>query len=350
MILRPRHPVLRRSLLTGALATLVAPGLARAAADDAGLIDAAKKEGKVVWYTSIDLQVAEKIGKAFEAAYPGIGAQVERNGAERNFQRLGQERGSQIYAADVIESSDITHFIVWKRQGWLDAFLPAEVTAKWPAAQRDPDGHFATVRFTLCPLGYNSKEVAEADAPKSYADLLDPKWAGKIVKAHPGYSGTIMTATYELSQALGWDYFQKLARQKIMQVQSATEPPKILLRGERPVMADGVEYLILAFKDRGDPVAPVYASEGTPSIPGGAGLLNNAPHPHAGRLLLSYLFSREGQQMLADLNAMRSFHPDVKPAAGMRPLSEIKLLTADPAAQERAVDQVKQKYSEIFGI
>ena len=71
------------------------------------------------------------------------------------------------------------------------------------------------------------------DAPKSFADLLDPKWTGKIVKAHPGYSGTIMTATFQIARDLGWDYFEKLAKQKVMQVQSASDPPKKLALGER---------------------------------------------------------------------------------------------------------------------
>ena len=62
-------------------------------------------------------------------------------------------------------------------------------------------------------IGYNTRLVKPEDAPKSYADLLDPKWAGKIVKAHPGYSGNIMTATFALSRALGWDYFKRLAEQ-----------------------------------------------------------------------------------------------------------------------------------------
>src|SRR5258708_3653971 len=83
------------------------------------LIEAAKKEGKVVLYTSIDVQVVESLAKGFEKAYPGVSVQVERNGAERNFQRLGQERGSSIFAADVLESSHQTHFPPSNRQGCL---------------------------------------------------------------------------------------------------------------------------------------------------------------------------------------------------------------------------------------
>ena len=85
------------------------------------LIAAAQKEGKVVYYTSIDLPLAEKIAKAFEAKYSGIAVRVERTGAERVFQRIGQEYGSRIYAVDVVNSSDAAHFIAWKRDGILAA-------------------------------------------------------------------------------------------------------------------------------------------------------------------------------------------------------------------------------------
>jgi iron(III) transport system substrate-binding protein len=96
------------------------------------LIAAARKEGKVVYYTSIDLPVSERMAKAFEARFPGIAVRVERTGAERIFQRIGQEYASRIHAADVVNSSDASHFIVWKRDGLLAPFVPEDV-AKGPS-------------------------------------------------------------------------------------------------------------------------------------------------------------------------------------------------------------------------
>ena len=92
---------------------------------------------------------------------------------------------------------------------------------------------YASWRVTLSPIAYNTNLVKAEDAPKGFNDLLDPKWTGKIVKAHPGYSGTIMTATQQLSRDLGWSYFEKLAKQKVMQVQSAP----IRRRRSRPASA-----------------------------------------------------------------------------------------------------------------
>lgn len=188
------------------------------------LVEAAKKEGQVMYYTSTDLPVAEKLAKAFEAKYPGIAVRVERTGAERVFQRIGQEYASNIHAVDVVNSSDAAHFIVWKRDGILAPYVSEDVAKFYPAEHKDADGQFASFRVWLSIIAYNTNLVKADDAPKSFADLLDPRWKGKIVKAHPGYSGTIMTATYQMQRDLGWEYFEKLAKQGVMQVQSSADP------------------------------------------------------------------------------------------------------------------------------
>ena len=193
---------------------------------------------------------------------------VERTGAERVFQRIGQEYASRIHAVDVVNSSDAAHFIVWKREGMLEPYVPEDVAKYYPAEHKDPDGMFATFRAWVCVIGYNTNMVKAEEAPKSYADLLDPKWTGKIVKAHPSYSGTIMTATFQMARDLGWEYFEKLAKQKVMQVQSSADPPKKLALGERAVMADGNEYNMFVEKEKGNPVEIVYATEGSPLIVG----------------------------------------------------------------------------------
>ena len=341
----------RRSLSVAALLLVAAPALADPPAPapvTPALVAAAQGEGKVVFYTSIELRLAERLGHAFEAKYPGIAVQVERSGAERNFQRIAQEQGSNVHAADVVESSDISHALAWKRDGLLAPFVPADV-AQWPADARDVDGYFAADRATLSVLGYNTRLVKQEEAPKSFADLLDPKWKGKIVKAHPGYSGTIMTATFEQVRALGWSFFDELSRQRVMQVQSATDPPKKLALGERQVMADGSEYVMFGLIAAGNPVAVIYPREGTPLIVGSAGVMEGAPHPNAARLFISFMFSREGQQLMSDVGGIRSFHPEVKDPPGRVPLGEITLLKADPLEQERAIEEIKRKYAEYFG-
>jgi len=353
-----RNRVSRRQALKGSIAAAASAVFAsplRAAAPPAtaitpDLVEAARKEGKVVWYTSVDLPLAERIAKSFEAKYPGVACRVERTGAERLFQRIGQEYGSNIHAVDVVNSSDAAHLIVWKEKGWLAPFVPEDVARHYPAEHKDADGMFASFRVFLCPMGYNTNLVKADEAPRSYADLLDPKWAGKIVKAHPGYSGTILTATFQIARDVGWEFFEKLAGQRIMQVQSAADPPKKLALGERAVMADGVEYGMFQLKEKGQPVELIYPSEGTPLIVGPNAVFKAAPNPNAARLLQCYMFTPECQQLAVDHGGLRSTHALVKDKPGRKPMSEIKTMKDDAAAVEKTSAQIKARYSQIFKV
>jgi iron(III) transport system substrate-binding protein len=346
-----RPAIGRRAALLGAAAVAAAgpaaaqqtPGVSQ------DLVAAANREGKVVFYTSIEIGVAQNIAKGFMKRYPKIQVQVERNGAERILQRLMQEYGSNIHTADTVESSDVTSFIDWKQHGMLAQFLPPDVVKEWPKQERDPDGHFATVRATVSVIAYNNELVKAADAPASYADLLEPKWDHKLVKASPNYSGVIVVATYALSKALGWEWFEKLAKQHVMQVQSATEPPKKIAQGERPVQVDGGEYVDFVYAEKGNPITVVYAKEGSPLISGQAAVMKDAPHPNAARLFDIYLFSQEAQQLMVDQGELRSFHPGIHEKPGRTPLSQIKLLRSDPVDLARSVKDLKAKYSQIFG-
>jgi iron(III) transport system substrate-binding protein len=348
-----RRDVLKGSSALAAGALFASPVRAAAPPPSAitpALIEAARKEGKVVWYTSVDLPLAERIAKAFQTKYSGVAVRVERTGAERVFQRIGQEYKSNIHAVDVVNSSDAAHLIVWKRNGWLAPYVTEDVGKHYPAEHKDPDGNFASFRVFLCPLGYNTNLVKKEEAPKSYADLLDPKWMGKIVKAHPSYSGTILTATFQITRDLGWEYLEKLAKQKIMQIQSASDPPKKLALGERAVMADGVEYVMFQTKEKGGPVEIVYPSEGTPLIIGPNAIFKAAPNPNAARLLQSWMFTAEAQQLCIDFGGLRSAHPHTKEKAGRTPFASIKKMKDDAEGVEKTAAEIKDRYSKIFKV
>src|SRR5450631_705813 len=326
-----RKRISRRDVIKGSAAlglTAFAAPLKAAAPEPVaitpGLIEAARKEAKVILYSSMDLPVGEKLGKAFEAQYPGIAVQIERSGSERLFQRLDQEFASGIRADDIAQH-----------------FLPD---------YRDPDGMFATSRIWLSSIAYNTNLVKPEDAPKSFADLLDPKWAGKLVKGHPAYSGTIMTATFQTVREFGWDYMEKLSKQRVMQVQSSTDPPKKLSLGERAVMADGNEYGIVLLKEAGQPVEPVYPIEGTPTISGPTGIFATAPHPNAARLFQAWLHTRETQQFFIDFTAQYSVHAQVEAKPGRRKISDIKLMKEDAAGVEKMTEEIKTRYAKLFRV
>lgn len=333
------------------LAALLLAGIATPAAAQEttpAMIAAAEKEGKVVWYSSVDVKVGEAVAKAFRAQYPKIQIEVERAGSERVFQRVNQEMQSGIKNADVVNSSDASHFLFWKQQNKLARHTPPDAQ-KFPAQHRDPDGTYFTWRATLSPMGYNTNLLKENEAPKGYKDLLDPKWKGKLVKAHPGYSGTALTGTYAITRALGWDYLEKLSRQGVQQLQSTTAPPKTLASGERAVMVDGNEYNMFIEIQKKSPVKIIYPVEGTPFVSSPTAIFADAPHPNAARVLHNFMYTAKIQQLIVDEGGARSVHPEVKEPADRTPLAQIKLLPDDPHGMLPQITEIKKKYTALFG-
>ena len=249
-------------------------------------------------------------------------------------------------------STDPSHFLDWtaKDKDWVEPFVTEDMAKHFPKDQVDPDGRWATLCAWLEAIGHNTTLVKAEDAPKSYADLLDPKWQGKFCKAHPGYSGAILTNTYLWVREFGWPYLEKLAKQKVMQLQSAADPPKKVAIGERALMADGNDYSLELAKRQNQPVAIVHATEGSPVIPVPSGVFRSAPNPNAARLFQSYLFSAEAQQIFIDVFAHRSFHAQTKEPPDRAPLSSFKLLQADPKLVLAQSEEIKARYSKIFGV
>jgi len=319
-----------------------------AAAQDAKLVEAARKEGKVVWYTSLALPTAERLAKAFEAAYPGIKVEVNRTGSERILQRVMQELQANIKTVDVIHTSDAGHFVMLKDKKLLARHTPPGVE-RFPAGFKDRDGYYYGLRATVNAIAYNTKAVSAAEAPKTWKDLLDPKWKGKMVTAHPGYSGVIATHVLALVKLLGWDYFKQLAANQLMLVQSANDPSGVVASGERPVAVDGGDYTFYQIKKKGNPVEIVYPKEGVPLVISPTAITAFAPHPSAARLFTDFSFGRELQQLMADSEGLYTGHPDVTYPADKPKLSELKLLTVDPDELLKRNEEIKKRFVEFFG-
>jgi len=333
--------------LVGAFLSILAVGSAPALAQDAR-VEAAKKEGKVVWYTSLALPTAEKIGKLFEAAYPGIKVEVQRTGSQRILQRVMQEQQANLKLVDVIHTSDAGHFVMLKEKKLLMKYTPAGVDA-FPAGFKDKDGYYFTLRATVNVIAYNTKLVSAAEAPKTWKDLLDPKWKGKLVTAHPGYSGVISTHVLALVHLHGWDYFKQLAQNKLMLVQSAVDPAGVVASGERAVAVDGGDYYYYQMKKKGNPIEVVYPKEGVPLVVSPTAIASFAPHPNAARLFTDFTFTRELQQVMADSEGLYTGHPEVKYPTDKPKLSDLKLLNVDAEELEKRNEEIKSRFVEFFG-
>jgi iron(III) transport system substrate-binding protein len=339
--------ITRRSFVAGA-ASLTAVALAgRAEAQDARL-EAARKEGKVVWYTSLALPSAEKVAKLFEAAHPGVKCEVHRTGSERILSRVMQELQAGIKNVDVVHTSDAGHFVLLKNKQLLMKYTPAGVDV-FPAGFKDKDGYYFGLRATVSVIAYNTKAVPAAEAPKTWKDLLDPRWKGKMVTAHPGYSGVIATHVLALVNQYGWDYFKALAQNKLMLVQSAVDPSGVVASGERPVAVDGGEYTFYQVKKKGNPVEIVYPKEGVPLIVSPTAIMSFAPHPNASKLFTDFTFGKDIQQVMADSEGLYTGHPLVTYPADKPKLTELKLLAVEPEELDKRNEEIKKRFVEFFG-
>jgi len=337
-----------RRLLTIVMAISWAVVFAGPAFAQDARLEAARKEGKVVWYTSLALPSAEKVGKLFEAAYPGIKVEVHRTGSQRVLQRVMQELQANIKNADVLHTSDAGHFVLLKEKKLLMKYTPAGVE-KFPPGFKDRDGYHYGLRATVSVIAYNPKVIPPAEAPKTWKDLLDPKWKGKMVTAHPGYSGIIATHVLALVNLHGWDYFKQLAQNKLMLVQSAVDPSGVVASGERPVAVNGGDYTFAQTKRKGNPIEIVYPKEGVPLIVSPTAITSFAPHPNTARLFTDFIFTREVQQVLADSEDLYTGHPEVKYPADKPKLHELKLLESDPDELERRTEEIRKRFVEFFG-
>jgi iron(III) transport system substrate-binding protein len=153
-----------------------------------------------------------------------------------------------------------------------------------------------------------------------------------------------------MQRDLGWSWFEQLAKQNIMQVQSSADPPKKLDLGERAVMADGNEYNIFQMKEAGRPVEPVYASEGSPLIIGPNGIFKSSPNPNAAKLFQSFCLGRDAQQLIIDVGGLRSVHAQTQEKPGRTPFKDIKTMKDDAAAVEKEGDAIKARYTKIFHV
>jgi iron(III) transport system substrate-binding protein len=259
-----------------------------------------------------------------------------------------QELQANIKNVDVIHTSDAGHFVLLKEKKLLARYTPAGVES-FPPGFKDKDGFYYGLRATVNVIAYNTKSVPAGDAPKTWKDLLDPKWNGKLVTAHPGYSGVIATHVLALLHLYGWDYFKQLAQNKPMLVQSAVDPAGVVASGERLVAVNGGDYYYYQMKKKGNPIEIVYPKEGVPLVVSPTAIAAFAPHPNAARLFTDFSFSREIQQVMADSEGLYTGHPAVKYPVDKPKLAELNLLRVDPDELEKRNEEIRTRFVDFFG-
>ena len=330
------------------LSTLILVWASASSAQDASMIEAAKKEAKVIWYTSLAIPSSTAFAHFFMNKYKGIEVEVHRAGSQRVLQRVMQEASAGIKNVDVIHTSDAGHFVLLKEKGLLMKYVPKSAEI-FPSGFKDSSGFYYGLRATLSVIAYNPKIVTDKDAPKTWKDLLDAKWRGKEVTAHPNYSGIIMTHVLALVKQFGWDYFQELAKNKVHITQSANDPAGVVASGERPVGVNGAEYFYYKTLKQGNPIKIVYPKEGVPLVVSPTAIANAAPHANAAKLFTEFILTKESQQVLADKEGLYTGHPEVTYPKDKPMLKDLKLLAVDADELEKRNAEIKKRFVEFFG-
>lgn len=321
---------------------------APAYADLAALEAAARQEREITWYTAhYPTEVAELIGRAFTTKHPGITTNVVRVTSQVAYQRLVQDLSKGVPQCDVFSSADIGHYVVLSRQNRFARYEPENEAQLSPAFQHfDKARTFYPTSMNLVFLAYNTNRVKPDQAPRRWSDLLDPKWKGQIALGHPGFSGAVGTWTVALAKLYGWSYFEKLEQNRPLIGRSINDTTTMLNAGERSVAH--TTGALIESAARGNPLGFNFAEDGTVAVINASAILANAPHPNAARLFLEFLLGREHAEISMKYGR-EPIRPDVQPAAGVKPLAELKILPQTPEELAEAVPAAIEHWRDIFG-
>ena len=293
---------MRMSRLLGLAMLFVAmAAVSRAATIDPALIEAAKKEGTVVWYSGMIInQIVRPMVDAFEKKYPGIKVQYSRASGNDNALKIINEARARRPIADVIDGFTAMNALLDAKL--IEVFRPVE-SQRYPADRKDPAGMWASPNVYYYTAAYNTKDVKASEAPQTFDDLLDPKWKGKMAWTYDltggGPPGFIYNILHTKGQERGMTYLRELAKQQVVVIPAAQ---RVVLdkaiSGEYPIALMTLSYHSTISAAQGAPIQwlkmpPMVMSPNTIS------LIRNAPHPNAAKLLIEFTLSQEGQEIMA---------------------------------------------------
>lgn len=324
-----------------ALTLAASPALAQDKPD----IEAAKKEGKVVWYTSTPVETGQKIANMFEAKY-GIKVEMFRSGGSAILRRFLQEHQAKRINADLLTTSDPAAAAELSDKGMFIPFKPVNFD-KIPEGAKSENGSFIAQRLNIITIYVRSDKIAGADVPRTWDALLDPKYKGKLVMTDPSFTSLQLTVIGMNAKQKGWDYYEKLRKNDIMIVQSNQQVSDMIKRGERVIAAGALDSYAAADRADGHPIETIYPTDGTYVIPSPTSVVKGSANPNAGKLFAEFMISEEVQKLFPADGAY-SARTDIAPPAGAPPVKDIKLIAVDYEFLRTQGPVVKKKFNEIF--
>ena len=341
----------RRHALMYAVA-LSTPWFARPArADTAALIDAARKEGPMTWYVSFYSQdLPAQAAALFEKIYPGAKVVPVRLTTGGTFQRLFQEIRNGVANASVVTTTGIGgQYAVLMKDRKLAQYTPEEAKGLRPGLETaTTPGYVYPMGAGLFVLAYNTAKVTAADAPKSWKDLADPRWRGKLALGDPSFSGFDAAWDVQMVKKYGWDYYVSLAKNDPLIQRSTVDNLAALISGERLVSALP-DPVVLVRTDKGDPVNVVYPSDGTVEVLGLTAILANAPQPSTAKLFTEFLLGPDHARLMAD-NHLQSVRTDVQAKLGNgKTLADVPLAPQLPfSTYSETLPDLIEKWRDLF--
>src|SRR4051812_38363123 len=315
------------------------------------LYEAAKKEKPITVYTAhYNTDEAAALCAAFEKKYPPLKCNFVRTTAQVAFQRLQQDIQANAAVASIFSSTDVSHYPELKKKGLLLPYKPhnADNMVESLKSYNDKEGQYWVTAAALMLLTYNTSEIAEKDAPKNWPDLLDPKWKGKVSIGHPAYSGYVGTWVVLMQKLYGWDFFKKLEKNE-PQIGRSVNDTVTMLNSKERLVADGPEATTLLSRDRGNPLAVIYPTDGALLMVSPSAIPKNAPSPNAGKLYMEYLLSKEAAELQVKSHAL-SVIKGVAAAPGAKPLESIKVVRPTEEEITKGIPEVKEKFRDTFGV
>jgi iron(III) transport system substrate-binding protein len=315
------------------------------------LYEAAKKEKPVTVYTAhYNTDEAAALCAAFEKKYPPLKCNYVRTTAQVAFQRLLQDTQADAPVASIFSSTDVGHYGDLKKKGLLLQYTPHNAANMVDSLKQynDKDGFYWVTAAALMLLTYNTAEVKEAEAPKNWPDLLDPKWKGKVSIGHPAYSGYVGTWVVLMQKLYGWDYFKKLEKNQ-PQIGRSVNDTVTMLNSKERVVAAGPEATTLLSRDKGNPLAVVYPTDGALLMVSPSGIPKNAPSPNTGKLYMEFLLSKEAGEVQVHTHSL-AVMKGVAPAPGAKPLEQIKVVRPTEDEIVKGIPEVKEKFRDTFGV
>lgn len=316
-----------------------------ASAQDAVDVAAAKKEGKVVWYTSTPVENATRIAKLFEAE-TGVKVEVFRSGGSAVLNRFMQEQAAGRTMVDLLTASDPAGFAALAKKNTFVPFKPKNFD-KIPEAAKDKGGLYVAQRLNLISIYARSDRLAPADLPKSWGDLLDQKYKGKLVMADPSFTSLQLTVVAMLAKLRGWEFYEQLRQNDIMIVSGNQQVSDTVKRGERLIAAGASDSYATDARKEGRPIVTIFPTDGAFVIPSPTAVIRGSPNPNAAKLLAEFMLTEEVQKLFPQEGGYAA-RIDIGPPAGNPPLGQINVLPVDYDYIQSEGARVKRKFAEIF--